>query len=80
MSTIPPPPERELGTVTCLSIVRAWGKVLTIDSTPTFLRHFVPGAEDTKMNDKDGRADFHSLDPRVDGPGYKRTAPMRAGL
>lgn len=80
VSTIPPPPEWELGTVSCLSIVRAWGKVLTINSTPTFLRHFVPGAEDTKMNEKDGRGDLHSLDPTVDGLGYKGTAPMRAGL
>lgn len=36
------------------------------------------GAKHTKMNEKDGRADFHSLDSTGDEPRYEETTPMRA--
>lgn len=77
VSTIPPPRECEMGTMTrLLSGPRAkWWQPI---QPQHFLRHSVAGAKHTKMNEKDGWADFHSLDSTGDEPRYKETTPVRA--
>lgn len=53
VSTIPSPPRMEVGKqVLFVFILPEPGRVLPTNVIPTFLGPFVPGAEDTKMNER----------------------------
>lgn len=51
------------------------GKVLSTNSTPTFLPHCVPRAEDAMVNEKDERADPNSWTQDKTGLDTKKQLP-----